>query len=474
MILDSTPDGWPQRWLRWSALFFSICAAGFSYGFVVGQYKIFPYSWLREARAAGQALWGAQAPDEINGLTQYQTQVSQPTVVAHAGETPEGLLLMCSGIHALALGDTSAQGTIEGGTTEGGNAEGTLAWIMDRQGKTLHRWRQPAELWDDLQRVTRVPGVSGAINPVGVHLFDNGDLLATFHGFNTYPFAIGMAKVDRNSRLLWKRELLAHHSFSVAPNGHIFVPALEIVSAPQSIGRTAARIESASGKIYQDLILELDENGQEIARISVKDALVDGGWPGHLIRSNVMLVSDEDPLHLNDVQWIEQPPPGLPNIQRGDLLVSLRNINSVGVVDPQTRRFKWISSGASIGQHSPRILGDSLFVLDNLGGDQRLGGTQLVKIDFRTGQPQTVFPQPHSLMPDLCRTVNSGHLEIDPSGRFALLTITHSGTVWEIDLQTAQVVWEYIHVQPNEADQPQRILGSARYIRRAMFLESGG
>jgi hypothetical protein len=433
---------------------FSLSVAVFAYGFSVSQFKIFPYKILRDARTAWRAMIPGQATAEPNGLAKYRVEVSQPTVVAHSQSFPGGLLLMCSGHNSL------------GSQAE----EGTVAWIMDRAGKVVHRWKSPIGIWEELQQVTRIPGVSGPINPVGLHMFDNGDLLATYHGFNTFPFAIGLAKFDRNSRLLWKKELLTHHSFSVAANGHIFVPAMEVVNSPVAIGDTFARIESASGKIYNDLVLELDADGNEIQRISIKDALFKSGWRGHLVRSNSAVVVDEDPFHLNDVQWLGPQAALLPGTSADDLLVSMRNINTLGILDPRKQQFKWVSSGAVIGQHSPRIVKDGILVMDNLGGDQRLGGTQVVRIDFQTGLPSTIFPLDLNQLPDLCRTANSGHLEVHPSGRYVLLSLTHSGFVWEIDLQTGQVVWEYIHIQPDTQGQPQRVIGSARYINNPTFL----
>lgn len=433
----------------------SICVAVFSYGFAASQFRFFPYGWIRGAHLALSALIGSNTPAEVNGLVEYRMNVSKSTVVPHSGHSPGGLLLMCAGNNAL----------------KEQYPEGVLAWILNRNGEVVHVWKVVPGLWTDLTRVTRVPGISGAINPVGLHLFDNGDLLATFHGFNTFPFAVGIARVDREGKLLWKKELLTHHSFSVAADGRIFVPALEVNDAPIPIGKTNSRIESESGKVYHDLIMVLDANGNEMKRISIKDALFDSGWHGHLLRFNQQTVVTDDPFHLNDVQLVGEHAIELPGIACDDLLVSLRNINTLGILDPLTAKFKWISSGATVGQHSPRIVGGGVVVLDNLGGEQRLGGTQLVKIDFRTGLPSTLFPRSVADMPDLCRTVNSGHLEISADGRYALMTLTHQGAAWEIDLESGQVVWEYIHMQHDELGKPQRILGSARYIGHPTFLK---
>ncbi len=172
----------------------------------------------------------------------------------------------------------------------------------------------------------------------------------------------------------------------------------------------------------------------------------------------------DDPLHLNDVRITSgQIASWQPWLAPGDLLVSLRNINAVGIVDVSTRRFKWMSSGSTVAQHSPRFYDGGVLVLDNLGGDKQLGGTRLVKIDLETGQPTTIFPRPGVALPDLCCTLNCGHLDISSDGQRVLMAITRSGAVWEIDLQSGEVLWEYLYVHPNEQGIREGI-NTAKYV----------
>lgn len=432
-----------------SLMLFSICSAAFAYGFSVSQFRIFPYQILRDARSAGTALIGVAGPVEINGLSTYRQRVVVPTVFTHAPGAGQGSILISAGADSL----------------REYHPDGCMAWIMDRNGNVQHVWKNDPHLWKELEHVTQVPGISGAINPVGLHVFEDGGLLATFHGYNTFPFAIGIARFDCDSQLLWKRELLTHHCFTVAEDGRIFVPALEVVDSPIRIGETAALIESDSGRIYHDVILILDADGSELDRISVQQALTDSGWPGHLIRFNASVVTTDDPLHLNDVRRFgEAAASRLPGFAADDLLISLRNINFLGVLDPHSRRFKWVSSGATVGQHSPRLHDQGVLVLDNLGGDRRLGGTRLVHIDFRSGLPSTVFPRADVAMPDLCRTANSGYLDLHPDGLHALMAVSHEGAVWEVNLQTAEVVWEYLHVA-SDGSGTRRPIGLAKYVR---------
>jgi hypothetical protein len=223
--------------------------------------------------------------------------------------------------------------------------------------------------------------------------------------------------------------------------------------------------------VYSDVILILDPDGNVLDEISMLDAIFDSGWAGLITRPDAATRSadllTDDPLHLNDVRIAGPETAAWQSwLSPGDLLVSLRNINAVGILDAASRRFKWLSSGSTVAQHSPRFYDGGVLLLDNLGGDKRLGGTRLVKIDLETGRPATVFPRPGVALPDLCCTMNCGHLDISGDGSRVLMAVTRSGLVWEIDLRTGEVLWEYIYVHPNAAGEREAI-NTAKYVSAA-------
>jgi hypothetical protein len=152
-------------------------------------------------------------------------------------------------------------------------------------------------------------------------------------------------------------------------------------------------------------------------------------------------------------------------------LVSLRNLNAVGILDRQTRRFKWVSAGAAVGQHSPRFYDRGVLMVDNRGGDQRLGGTQLVKVDLERGLPQVVFPRPGVALPGLCQTVTGGYLDPNRDGNRVLFAVTNSGALWEIDLRTGEVLWEYVYSLPDPNGE-RRGSNTAIYVYDPAFLRN--
>ncbi len=73
------------------------------------------------------------------------------------------------------------------------------------------------------------------------------------------------------------------------------------------------------------------------------------------------------PLHLNDVEpFPAGMTPGF--FGPGDVIVSLRNINTVFVFNTETRKIKFVSTGQFGAQHDPDFMdGNRISVFDNLG-----------------------------------------------------------------------------------------------------------
>jgi Arylsulfotransferase (ASST) len=116
---------------------------------------------------------------------------------------------------------------------------------------------------------------------------------------------------------------------------------------------TAETLACEARKIYEDIILVLNPEGGTVRKISVLRSLFDSGYGGLIY----MTQAPCDPLHLNDVRVLdERDVSEYPELSAGDLLISMRNINTVAIMDQTTARIKWIASGLTLRQHAPRVL----------------------------------------------------------------------------------------------------------------------
>jgi hypothetical protein len=213
-------------------LLFTFGCTCFGYGVVAAWFEVFPFGVIRDARTAAVALVEATRPIPYTGSQTHQDQVLAPIAKTLAPSAGTELILASGGA----------------GFYSEYHEAGCDAWLMDRSGAIKHIWKHDPSLWKDLEHTTRVPGITGEPYPVGLHLYDDGGLLATYHAPNAFPFAIGLARFDVNSNLLWKKELHIHHWVTVAPDGKIYATALRVVDSPVPIANTEGSIKSSDGK----------------------------------------------------------------------------------------------------------------------------------------------------------------------------------------------------------------------------------
>ncbi len=447
------------NYLLRALLLFSLALAAFSYGMATVHYRLFPYRTLCEANEAWRALkevYATQQAGSSAGQSAVPTDApaAEPVARHYAAGAGEEWLLVSGGPGYLASYSPQA---------------GCLAWLMDRQGHIRHVWRYDPAVWRHLEHVSRLPGFS-TIYPVDVHLCADGGLLVSFQGENCFPFAVGLARFDWDSRLVWKRERI-HHWFSVDNRGRIYAPSLRVVDSPMRLPGIGPAIASPKGKILSDTIALLSPQGDLLEEIELAPLLVHSGCVGlfhGVLADGANPLADaitDDPIHLNDVRVVESVGRGAPAwLAPGDLLLSMRSINALAILDGQTRRVKWLAAGWTLRQHSPRLAEGGVVVFDNLGGGQEPPASRIVRLEFGMQAPQTLFPLPSQPLPVAFFTETAGHLDIHPNGQRALVAGAHLGRIWEIDLADGRLLWEYVLGEVGPSGRP-KPLYTAKYVQ---------
>ena len=184
------------------------------------------------------------------------------------------------------------------------------------------------------------------------------------------------------------------------------------------------------------------------------------------------MVKSCDPTHLNDVQVLgEEMAAQYPRFRAGDLLVSFRTLNTIGVIDARTGLFKWHYQGAAHQQHSPRFIGGNLVAfMDNLGGPKARGTSRIVTVDVGTSKADTVFPRPGSPLPEATfRSKTAGHIDLAGTGDRMLVSWTKQGLVWEIDLRTGEVLWELVNNHDVDGHAARISVWTAKYVPAVDF-----
>jgi Arylsulfotransferase (ASST) len=399
----------------------SLCVLMFLYGAFTIQVGIFPHQILREAKVAlaawGEVLW----PEPLYEFVDANGAAAPEVVQVPQGWNHDDYILM-SGVPYALQSECPTYGC--------------MAWIIDRSGKVHHTWEVDfAALWADAPN----PGIKdhGRIAPAGLHLTDQGHLLVSFQSDALFPYGIGMAKFDEDGKVIWKHANYSHHKFSVAPDGLIYTPAHKLLDSPVPLGATRLSIDCDDGKLYSDVILVLNADGQTIEEIDLLDLLVKQNYVGLLGRRSC------DPIHLNYVEYVTEEMATASGLATGDLVVSSRHLNMIAAIDGRTRTLKWVVAGRTVAQHSPRVMPDgSILAFDNLGGRRESGGSRIVRLTYGRSDVEEIYPGPHAPEGIDFWTEQQGYLEPHPDGRRLLVSLSEQGRVIELDLPSRRVVWE--------------------------------
>jgi hypothetical protein len=305
------------------------------------------------------------------------------------------------------------------------SGHGPEAVLVDMTGEVLHRWRYPFE-----QAFPSVRPTDDSHFFRRVHLFPDGRLLALYQ-------TGGLIFLDRESRPVGRCPGNFYNDLWVdeepAGGGRIWTLAKEAWGSTE--------IGAGAGEERLDdflALLRYDGEGSECReerRISLTRALERSPFARFL--------ADREPrgdvLHANTV--VELGPEvaeiaGLPEaFAPGRLLVSLREIDVVAVVDPESGTAVWARRGPWRAQHEPSLLSDGRLLLFDNRGNQ--GYARLLEVDPATGEatwshggePPASFG---SAIAGSCARLPNGN---------TLATLSVPGRALELDA-SGRVVWE--------------------------------
>lgn len=417
-----------KRSIDWSAVAFvaSLCLMAFLYGFASNELDLPPKSQMRQAMAAFKAvsLLEEDLPTGVNKIDDSKLGDTVRQLDPAAGNE----LLLVTGGPNWDIGRCPKFGC--------------LASIIDRSGKVLHSWPLPLDLLFD-----GIQGFKGDVKlsnfyPIGLGLLGDGSLVATFHGRNTFPYAVGIARIDRAGKVLWKHFDGAHHWIRVGPDERIYAP-VQIRRQLKHIAGNAVEIRCPY-VVYDEGVRIYRSNGTVERTVMMTDMLIHNGYPG-LIYS---VRDDCDPIHLNSVDLLSpEIASRIPGAAAGDLLVSLREPSAIVLFDPVKAKIKRAIVGRTAAQHSAKFMPDgTVLAFDNQGGSRSLGGSRIVRLNLVDGSAQTVFPTDASRSMLPFGSSDGGTVTPSPDGKRAMISSKNKSRDIEFDLATGRPLWSMTHV----------------------------
>jgi outer membrane protein assembly factor BamB len=272
---------------------------------------------------------------------------------------------------------------------------------------------------------------------------------------------LGVIRVDRDSKLLWATHNGAHHDLDVTGAGDVLV-----------LTRQAHVVERVSQHpILEDFVSVLDaDTGEEKRRVSLLECFEKAGdrhpWQRAYARfwqlEAVRKLADSQPddlFHTNSVEWLDGTlAEKVPAFRKGNVLVSMRNLDTIAVLDLDAGEVVWSLTGAFTLQHDPTVTAAGrLLVFDNHKVPNRW--SSIVELDPTNGQPLWSWTGSDS-MPFYSHSC--GALQALPGGNL-LITESDAGRVIEIDAD-GRAVWEYYN--PYRAGEHEEYIATLFEVRR--------
>ena len=166
-----------------------------------------------------------------------------------------------------------------------------------------------------------------------------------------------LVRLNRSSEIVWFIESHFHHSIEQGLNNKTILT--NIWMDEPLIFKTGE-----FSKIRNDGYAVVSLDGKILEERSIAQILYDNEYHGLLFGQKW----EYDRIHLNDAEFITQSDEF---VERGDIMISARNISSVFLYRPSTNKIIWLKSGPFLNQHDVNYIGNGFFSIfgnDNVRG----------------------------------------------------------------------------------------------------------
>ncbi len=293
------------------------------------------------------------------------------------------------------------------------------AYLIEMDGTVLHTWEKDFwEVWPDYPTSRSNENTQFWRR---AYLYENGDVLVIYEG-------MGIAKLDKDSKVLWANPGKAHHDLEVMDNGDIYVLTREAHVIPR-VNRTRP--------VLEDFVSVLGPDGEEKRRLSLLECLENS--KGYSIFWEQSQKRTGDLFHTNTLEVLDgRISDRVPAFRKGNILTSFLILDLIAVVDPDAGEVVWARRGDWNAQHDPKILENgNLMLFDNRGNHMastvyEFDPVTMKPVWYYRGSPEAPF---------FSRTCGSAQRL--PNGN-TLITESDVGRAFEVT-RDKEIVWDFVN-----------------------------
>lgn len=382
----------------------------FTAGVMVGKFKVFPYSLFHYANSGLQRLldetglkhtvWGYRdLPNDLEG--KFGMEV--------IGDAAPGINLI----------------------SEMGPNYTLVVKATTLEGQVLHTWNLDCfELWEDFSHLDQSirPKQAPGTFVHGMVLLPDGSLVFN-HEF------VGLTRISKEHKVMWQLPYLTHHSLHLHEDNTLWVCAKKYTNSINGF-------DNDKPAQWKYAFLQVSLEGEVLKEWIVDDVLLADGYGGIID----MLQGKGDVMnefHMNDVEPIPDSLTGKA-FEKGDVVVSLRDINTVFIYNRYTERINLMLNGQFVRQHDPDFISsEALSIFDNKNAAYALGSQKSRILNYYPEQDSfvTVFEGNEDFK---FITSQAGKHEWLPNGNL-LVSETRRGRAFEVNPE-GKLVWEYVNL----------------------------
>jgi len=299
------------------------------------------------------------------------------------------------------------------------------AWLIDMLGRVVHRWRMPSN-----------PGMDGVLLP-------NGNFLGSCQTVNYVEAGLPpgfsglgglLLEVDWDGNEVWRCDTpYMSHAFYPLDNGNIIYiywgPDLRLQ------GDAAARVKGGlpgtehNGKyIWGESLIEINRQGERV-------------WEW---RASEHLDPDIDVMCLLEYRTQWPYTNSVFVMPDGNVLVSMRFINTVAIVDKRSGDIVWRWGPGELGhQHDARMIDNGNILIFDNGAHRRTYGPSYSRVVEVNPKSNEIVWQYKANPPTDFYTATQGGEQRLPNGN-TLICEALMGRLFEVTME-GELVWEFVN-----------------------------
>ncbi|MGI9291097.1 MAG: arylsulfotransferase family protein [Gammaproteobacteria bacterium] len=306
--------------------------------------------------------------------------------------------------------------------------------LIDMQGNPVHEWRLPVEqlsgpaLNIELEKPQQVQIRRVSLQP------DGSLLMVICYFLQHTPYGLGVVKLDRDSNILWQNLNNAHHDVDLLADGRIFVLTHHVESVSPEWP------EGVKAPYIAETVTILDQDGNTLKTVSLLNAMREARYAAaaQYIEGGEGL---GDIMHTNSIDVVEPDTlTHIPGAKVGDALISVRNSDTLVLLDTEQEKVTWAARGVWHRQHDADLLENgNILLFDNQGGLAGFKRTRILEIDPRTMGIEWQYPEDGA---NVMHSQVLGSQQRLPNGN-TLITVSQEGRLLEVT-QSGQLAWEFL------------------------------